>query len=366
VATIRALEFDDLPSVAALLRANLPGWSRDESFLAASLLDHRWADCDPPSLVAVADGQVVGFMGAQARRVVAGKEELLGVCASQLAVDPEHRSGASGALLLRKLLAGPQDLTWVDSATDLVARMWRTFGGTVDTAREVDWMLVLRPGRWSADIASGLARERRIRRRLAPVAAVPFHAAGPRIALRAFPGSSAALTAVEATPAEIVDAIPKIGRGVRLRVAHDTAYLEHQFARIGVAAGTVVSRLLHDGDRPVGWYVYLPRRGMASRVLHLEAVDSHLDAVTAKLADDARERGSSVLAGRLEPHLAHALRDRVAALGFGLQPLVHTRSPGLAARVASAASLLTELDSVDSTWWYRTGPSDGWARPQTR
>ena len=347
-----------MPAVTAILQANLPGWARDEGFLASSLLDRRWADVDPPSLVAVEEGKVVGFMGAQARRLVLDDRELLGVCASQLAVNPEHRGGAAGALLMRRLLSGPQDLTWVDSATDLVTRMWRAFGGEVDLARAVDWMLVLRPLRWTAGIAAGLARERKIRRRLAPVAALPFQAAGRRLATRAFPEPEISVTGGDATAAEIAEALPEINRGIRLRVGYEAEDLEHQLGRIRVAAGEVDHRLVHDGDQTVGWYAYLPRRRTASRVLHLAALDRRVDAVLYELITHARASGASALSGRVEPHLAQPVRDRIAALGFGLQPLRHSRNPELETVLASSASLLTELDSVDSSWWYQAGPAD--------
>ena len=48
VATIRPIERDDLPTVAALVRANLEGWTRDADGLARVLFDHPWAPSPPP------------------------------------------------------------------------------------------------------------------------------------------------------------------------------------------------------------------------------------------------------------------------------------------------------------------------------
>lgn len=69
--------------------------------------------------------------------------------------------------------------------------------------------------------------------------------------------------------------------------------------------------------------------------------------MTGDFIRDAARRGIASACGRAEPHLHRALRDRYAAVGYGLQPVVHWRDPEL----ASSQALLTELDSVDSEWW---------------
>ena len=353
MANVRPLERADLPAVAVLLRAHLPGWSREERFLAGTMLDHPWAGDGPLAQVAVTDSdEVVGFFGAQVRRLRLDDRELLGVCCAQLAVVPDRRAGAAGALLLGRVLSGPQDLTFVDSSTDLVARMWRTFGGHLDMARGCDWMLVLRPARWLGNVLGAPLRRQRLGRNRAPVGAVPFHVAGRRIAKRAFPADSGEeITGEDATTEAIVEQLPALSSRVRLRVDYDEHALEHQFGLVEAVAGPLVRRLVRRRGRPVGWYAYLPRRRSASRVLNLTAPESQADAVLEELIRHARAQNCAVLTGRVEPHLAGPLRRRFAALGFGIQPLIHTHDPELDAALATSSSLLTELDCVDSEWW---------------
>src|SRR5918996_4396104 len=179
---IRPLEREDLPAVAELLRANLPGWAGDEQFLAVQTLDHPWADEAFPSLVAVDEaGNVAGFIGAQVRGMRFDGASGSGVCSTQLAVDRASRNTAVGAFLLKRMMSGQQLLTWSDSSTDAVVRIWDAFGGHSDAARACDWMLVLRPVRWVGGALGALARRRPVRRTLVPVAGLPFQAAGRRI-----------------------------------------------------------------------------------------------------------------------------------------------------------------------------------------
>jgi hypothetical protein len=337
---IRPLEASDLKAVVKLLRANLRGWSGDELFVAAQTFDHPWADPELPSLVAVDDdGALVGFIAAQPRRLLLDDAPLRGVCCSQLTVDPNARTTGAGALLLKRAISGPQDLTWSDISTDLVARMWNALGGDRDHSRACDWMLVLRPLSWAAGAARALLRGS-LSRELVPVPALPV-----RRGAGGEPGEG--VTGEQASTAALVEALPQIARGIRLRVDHDEPHLDHMFAELERHYGgePVVRRLVRHGGRAIGWYAYLRReRGLVAQVRHLAATEAHADAVLDELISHLRGEGTAVLTGRAEPHMAGALGRRHAALGYARYPVMHAREPEVAAVLASGASLLTRLD----------------------
>jgi hypothetical protein len=344
MATIRPFERSDLPSVSRLLRTNIEGWWRDDQFLSGTLLDQPWADPERPSLVAVENDEVTGFVGAQVRRMVFDDRPVRGVCVSHLAVAPGKRAGAAGALLLSKLLGGPQDLSWSDSANAAVVRMWRTFGGDVDSARACDWMIVLRPSRWLAGAAGNLVRRRGVGRREVPVGALPAHV-GPRIG-----EPDAAEPAVEtlsetATTEEIAENEPAATRGVRLRVEHDPGYLDHVFGLIEREGVPVARRLVRRGGRVVGWYAYLRRPDGACRVLHFSASTRDRNAVFERLIEDVRADGGTVLSGRFEPGLEEPLAARLAVLGIARKPMIHTGDAELRAVMQTESTLITQLDS---------------------
>ncbi len=338
---IRHLRADDLAAVGALLDRRLPGWSGDRRFLAATMFDHPWADPEVGSLVAAdADDAVIGFIGVQARRLRHGDRVLRGACCSHLVVDPERGAGPAGALLMGRLLAGPQDLTWSDSANEITLRIWRTFGGQLDHVRACDWMLVQRPLGWAGTVAGSLLRHQRIGRQRVPVGALPM-----RTFRREAEALPAELAGSPAAPGEVVEQLPVWMPRTVLRGDYDEAHLEHLLGLVRGRLGNPVSRIVSLRGRPVGWYVYVPRRAVASRVLHLSGVDRHLDLVLGELLAEARRRGSRVLAGRFEPHLGKPLRERMAAIGLARQPVIHAKDPELRAQLATGSALLTRLDS---------------------
>jgi hypothetical protein len=351
VTEVRPFSPDDLRAVHGLIEARLPGWLYGPALLAETLLEHPWADPELPSLVAVDDaGQVVGFVGRQVRRMRLGDRRLRGVCCSHLVIADDPRAGLTGTLLLREMLSGPQDLSWTDSATATVGRMWEAFGGYLDHARSADWMLVLRPARWLAAALSEGLRERQLSRSVVPVAAFPAQAAGRHVVRRAFHPRNPGVRGRDAEPGAIAVALPSLSNGVSLRVEYDGPQLESLFGQVASVLGPLVTRLVIRGQDPIGWYAYLSRPGGASRVLHLGAAPGEADAVLSELLDHAGAAGSAVVAGRAEPHLRQALARRFAVLGYARRPVVHTRDLEVRAVLATEASLLSHLDGE----WFAT------------
>jgi hypothetical protein len=342
---IRPLEKADLPTVAELLRAHLAEWRLSESVLAGIMLDYPWADPEIPSLVAVDEGgKVIGFVGSHVRRMRFDGEPIRAVVATHVVVAPDSRAGATGAHLLGQVMRGPQELSFSDSATDAVMAIWRTFGGYVDYARVCDWMLVLRPVRWVGGMVGALARRRSVRRGQVPVGGMPVQAAGRRLASRAHPQTPPDVVGEDATAAAIVEQLPKITGRLRLIVDYDAEHLDHLFEQVEAFWGPCTRRLVRRGERPIGWYAYVPKAGGVSRVLHFAAFQRETDSVLGELVDHARAQGSAVLTGRGEPHMMEPLNRRFAVFGLARRPILHTHDPELAAVLARDASLLTRLD----------------------
>ena len=349
MAEIRPLERADLPTVAALLAANLPAWRADDdlaSSLAGTYLDAPWVDPDLPSLVASDGGRVVGFIGAQPRRFRYGDRALRGVCPSHLTVDPHSRSGATGALLFRRLLTSGQDFTFSDTANDEVVRMCRAFGGDLDHSRACDWMVVLRPARWMRTLAADVTLRRDPGADI-PVGALPFKAIRRR---RAVPPPPPEVRGEDAGPAAIAEQLDAIGTGIRLRPEHDRPHLEHLFEEIDSTFGGLTSRLVRREGSPVGWYACVPLSCDVTRVLHVMAGEKHADAVLSELLGRAREAGAAVVSGRVEPHLTRALESRMPVVGFARRPWIQCHDPELRAALGSSDAVLTQLDAE----WFLT------------
>jgi hypothetical protein len=354
-AEIRPFTRADVAEVGRLLRAHVSGWSLDDELLAGLVLDDPWADSELPSLVAVGDtGQIIGFTGVQVRRLRFDGEPVRAVHSGHGVVKPDRRGGAVGALLIGRVLSGPQAFTWSDGTIDVVAAIFRTYGGQLDHVRSCDWMLGLRPARWMLGVLAGSSRrsrsEQASRRALVPVGGFPFQSLGRRVLPSAFPPPLSGVTGEDADAAAIVEHLPALNKDRRLWVDHDQAHLEHMFSLVrsfgGLESfkGPLHCRLVSRNGRPVGWYAYIGRPGGAGRVLHLTARERDADAVLGELVTHAYENGCAALAGRAEPHLQRALTQRLAVLGYARQPTLHAKDPALAAVLATEASVITRID----------------------
>jgi len=291
---------------------------------------------------------VIGSIGAQERPLLFDGASLRGICVSHLVVDPSQRAGAAGALLVRTLLSGNQDLTFTDSATEEVVRIWAAFGARVDHARTGGWMVIASPARWLARVGVNGLRRGKDRRLLLPTAAFPLQAAGRHVLPQAFPEPAPDVQGMDATPAEIAEYLPTL-KSIRVRVNYDANYLSWLFQHLGSLGSPLTHRIVMRGGDPIGWYVYLRRQ--TARLIHLAAATRQAEAVFAEFASHAQARGALALAGRMEPHLDEPLRRRMAAIGLAQRPLVHTRNPDLRAALSSSRALLTEMDLIDSEWW---------------
>ena len=266
MAELRPARREDLGEVVHLLQTHLLGGrlpGDDASFLRDTLFDAPWNAPDAPSLVAEEDGQLVGFIGLQPRTLLLDGRPVRGACCSHLVVAPDARSSGVGAALLKAALAGPQELSWSDTATETVARLWQVFGGVVDPTRSLDWVLVLRPVRWAGRVLSAATRGRGPGRSLVPVAGVPFQTAGPHLLRRAFPERLADVRSTPVTAAEGAAAAVALSRPARLSTAWSGDDLAAVLA-LTARNGRVLHRVVHRGDRLVGWYVVLVRGGTAT------------------------------------------------------------------------------------------------------
>jgi GNAT superfamily N-acetyltransferase len=352
MATLRALDHDDLPAVVRLmqshlLRRELPGGDA-LGFLTATTLADPWADPEIPSIVAVDDdATIVGFLACQPRRFLLGGRPVRAACISHFVVTPDARRIALAPQILRRVLAGPQEFTFSDSANEVVARLWRAMGGHVDHVRCCDWMLVLQPLHWAAKVVRGRLRDGRVRREVLPVAALPLQIGGSRLVRTAFPRVLPGVTRREATPAELANALASLPSDAQLRPDYDEAFLTALWHNIRRGGWRIICDIVIRDGGAIGAYVYaLDSR--TARVLAVFARPGESATVLAVLVDDARKRGAGVLTGRLEPQMIEALAGRLAVLGFARQPIVHSRHPAVREALLRGTAVISRLDGE---WW---------------
>jgi GNAT superfamily N-acetyltransferase len=366
VSGVRPLRRTDVPAAAALFEHVQRSGSFDPPPALATFFERTLFDAprsDPeigPLVYETDDGEIVGFVGASARRMRFEGRDIRVAVSGNLVAHPEHQKRGVGAVLQRSLLRGPQELTVTDGGSELVRRIWETLGGTTVHVSGITWFRLLRPFTLGArSVASRLGHEPAADV-VAPVAAGldALAARLPGVPVGAAPTS---LTSRTLTGSAFVEHLPAVAGRLKLQPAEDATYIDWLLGQLGhleelgavvtgqPPRGAPVARLVADGGRVLGWYVYYLRPGAACRVLQVAARDADVGPVLDHLFDDARRRGGGVVYGRIEPRLLEPLRRRRCLLSFGQgRMVVHTRTPALAAAIYAGDALLTRLEGE---WW---------------
>ena len=357
MASIRPFERADLPAVASLYELVARSGSRMaapglERYFEDTFFDHPWADPEIPSLVFVDDdGGVGGFIGSSVRRLeFRGAPIRLGV-AGQLVTEPKARNRAAGMFLMKEYLAGAQDLTVTDTASDVVERIWARLGGDTLHIACVGWARVFRPFRFAGDYAAG--RDHHVRARTArglgrvldPIArraATPWSSAPTRPPARTEPLTSAA----------VVEHLPSLTSDLELRTSYDAPFAEWLLGEAAKvkAHGTLVAELVRDGDGQVaGWYVYYDKPRAIGAVLQVAARRESAPLVLQAMFWNAASRGATGLQGRVDG----LYRDALSRAGCVFHPsgflaLAHARDERILHALHSGRSLLTRLEGE---WW---------------
>jgi hypothetical protein len=358
VTGIRPLESADLEQVASLYelvarsgsRRPPPGLARH---FEETLIEHPWADPEIPSLVNEDDeGRITGFLASHVRRMHLGDRSIRVGCSGHVVTEPDARNRAIGLFLMRRYMAGPQELTFTDTAGDPVRRMWESLGGETSQLGCVGWVRIFRPAAFAADIASRRREPGRIERATRPLQAA-IDAAGVGIGRAGLQPPEPDSSTEQLTPRLVAEHLPDVARQFELRPAYeDERFVEWLLGQVAAvrSRGRLTARLVRGADGRVrGWFVYyLPHEGTA-QVLQVASSERDADDVLDALFHDAFAQGACAAQGRLEGHLSRALAERRCLLHrAGYLALIHARDPEVLHAVQAGRALLTRLEGE---WW---------------
>lgn len=358
VGGIRPLERADLPAVCELYeQVSRSGGSTPPPQLLGyfeHLHDQPWADPEIPSLVYEStDGRIVGYLGSSPRRMRLDGRALRVACSENLVAHPDFRDRGVGALLVRRYLAGPQDLTLTDGGNETMRRIWVGLRGQALVHASIGWFRVFRPGATAVALLERRGSSRPLRRAVGALTP-PLDDASqrlPRVRARLVP-TEPDCTAEELTTTALLEQISQAPRWYRLYPDYDAAYLEWLFRELSAVQslrGRLVRHLVRGrGGQVLGWYVYfLPYRGVA-QVMQIAAPTGYAEPVFDHLLWHAASGGAAAIHGRVEPALAGVLANRRCQLRPSVWALVHSADLTVLALLGSPKSLLTRLDGE---WW---------------
>jgi hypothetical protein len=379
---VRPLERADAARVAGLYERVSRSGSRTPApglaaYLERVLLDQPWRDPEIPSVVYEVDGRITAFLGIHVRRLRFDGQPIRLAAFGQLVSDPDVRGRPGGVLLLRHALAGEQDVSMAYFPTHL-ARMWESLGGRTSYLTSIGWLRVLRPAGLLAELALRRVQQPALEPLVRPVRGWAPRGARLRSLLDALAfgagrdASTVRVGSVEPlTPELIVEHLPSLAAGVRIRPDYDTRSLTWLLdeMRAVTTRGELAGRLVRDDGRAVvGWYLayFDPQR--ICRVMQLVARPGDAGAVLDQLMTDAESRASVAVAGRLEPQLAGAVWERPMHLRRIGRDVLHARDPALLGALMESDALITALEG--ETWMGHQsapvpGPPDRAASPRS-
>jgi GNAT acetyltransferase-like protein len=355
---VRVLREDDVPAAVELFERVYPQhrWRSRlacQDYFREILFANPWRDADLPSW-AVEDGdRLCGLYAVLPRRMQLHGRALRVAVGCQFMVDAGSRRSLVSLQLARACLAGPQDLTLADGASDLTRRLWSSICGTASLLHSLHWTRPLRP----ACYALSLLERRAVLPRLLARAAQALGAIPDALAAR-LPANrmlrEMPQPADEALGAEdMLAQLPAMLRGTALQPVYDAATLSWLLEQAGrkTRHGALRARLVRAGGQVIGWYLYYLRPGAAAEVLQVAALERRFERVLAHMLADAWRRGASAAHGRLDPRYAQELSARHCWFRWdNTWTLLHTRDPAIAAAIHAGDAHLSRLEGE---WWLR-------------
>lgn len=340
---VRPMAAGDIPAVAALFQKIFLDSEREApaslaAYIRALYFETPAGEAEIPSLVHVGEsGAVTGFIGVDTLTFRHGDRLLQAAICGSLMVEDHARNPMAGARLLRAFLAGPQDISLSETASEVSLRMWTSLNGVALPQYSLDWVRVLRPCAFAAEVAADRFRPARL---FAPVARGldrlaarwrrdgGLHWSG-MAAARPVPGG---LDTRDVEAAAFAALVEPLTRHFPIRPEWREGRLDAIMAdarekpRCGRQILCAVDR--RDGEA-IGAFAYHMKPGGVARVLQVLARPGHEGPVIDCLLNDAWRRGAAALRGRIQPALFEAMLGRRIGFVNAASTVVHSRDPQL-------------------------------------
>ena len=352
---IRPLELGDLPQVVDLHDAELgtrtgkarPGMAAhfDDLFLSGP-----WVDATIPSLIYETDnGRIGGFIGSRVRPMMFRDGPIRLACSGPFVTEPRLRTVAT--LLLRKYLAGAQDLSITDRQTMASQRLFTTVGGQVAHLQCLRWTHIFQPLTFKAEHLVRLESAKWLKPFAEPLAR-SLDALTPTVKKRS---ARPDLEEEPLTSRALVDGVRLLAPSFQLYPDYSEAFLDWLFGELQKvkSKGSLQRVLVRDrGGKVHGWYVYYLKPGGLCEVWQIGALKKSTGTVLDSLFRHAERSGAAALRGRVEPFLREPLRHRRCGLHQEACLLVHARNADIVSVINSERAMLSFMEgefSVNET-----------------
>lgn len=340
---IRPLDAADIPAVAGLFqRVFRESDARPPAALTTYLNRHylEAPGCDPeirPLVHVSGEGDVSGFIGVNALPMSHDGRKLRAAICGSLMVEPRGSDPMAGARLLKAFLAGPQDLSFSETASEVSAQMWARLRGVALPQYSLDWVRIIRPSAFMVELAASRVGAARLLSRLVGLVDRRLRGRMQDNDLRwsGVPETwtvKGGLKVTEIDEAGFAGLFEPLTRQFALRPDWSAEQLTHiidEAAAKPEHGDAVFASVLTPGGAPIGAFFYHLRPGGIARVLQVLAAPGQAGPVIDCLIGDAARRGAAGLRGRTQPALLEAMLGRRIAFTHLASTVVHAREQGL-------------------------------------
>lgn len=357
---IRAFAKTDAPAVANLFQTEmlgrpLPAPPTLTDYFIGHFLDGPLTDPDIPPLVCCSpDGTIEGFAGIVTQPMTFEGRSLRAAIVGTLMVRDHGRAPMTGARLLRRIIAGPQDLTLSETAGDASLAMWRQMGGAVLDRHSLQYIRVLRPAEFALDMLGNRLRAARV---LMPIAGAidkllgkkdgPIRWTGLPSSFRPQGGVMARPTTAQAFAAFAQQVLSS--RSVDLAWSHET--LMHIVAQAmdkpNWGQAHLCEVVTRSGKQIGCFLIHFGKKGPA-RVVDLFHAPHQEGVVLDALFAHAQELGAASVQGRTTPQTLNALLGRRVIFAHESASVIDTHDPRLLDAFASGQAHFNGL--VGERW----------------
>jgi hypothetical protein len=311
------------------------------------LIHNPWATPEIPSLVYLENGKMIGMLGVIPRPMEFQGQSIRAATLTQFMVDPDHRRSPAAMQLLGRCLKGPQEMTWLDGASDPVYVIHRAFRSLPAHFYSLHWMKMLRPFEMGRGFLSRLGRGGKVLRQAAGIATIPadflasktpfFRPRNPVVAFRSVSGE------------ELFACIQEIGWREVLKPHYDAASFAWLVSQMSQTKPLGEFRMLIVQDEKgvnCGWLAYFAKRHGAAYLMQLGVRRRDLfEPVLHALFCDAWDQGCAVVKGSSRPEQLTALTQNYCLFRHpGTSALIHSRNTDLLNTVRLGEAALSGLD----------------------
>lgn len=354
---IRPFTANDAGEVAAILlrafqksdRAAAPGFV---DYLRSVYLDTPWYDPEVAARVMVRpDGRIAGFVGVTPLPMLLDGKPFRAAMTSSISVDDRLADPMTGPRLMRDVRDGPADAVLSDRCNEMAIILARQLRSEVAGNYSLDWLRVLRPAAFAAEmLGRRFAPARLVKPLLGPLdrrlqeralASVEPHWPAPGLVRGKHTFADEAVSIEQLT--ELVPALiahhplrPELNRAQWRRILTDGS----QKANFGDFVARVVTG--RDGEQ-IGLFMYHCRPGQVAEVLQILALPGHEGHVLDRALTHAAEMGAVAMHGRVQPALMEPLRSRRAFFLAEQSTIINSRNQAMLDHFHKGTAFFTGL-----------------------